>query len=194
VRATFYYDLAGPDAYLAAERLVEVVGGDVEWEPVLLDDVPGGGWPAFRCAAEKEVYRTEVERRAAQQGVQPIRWPPGSPPDTTLAMRVATYAKQIGRGVAFSLAAFRQAFAGGRDLADAETILIAAAACEMRPAAVLKAAELQSVRAGLESAVGRAAAAGVTEVPALVVGGSVFQGPRAPEEAADALAGEAVTA
>jgi 2-hydroxychromene-2-carboxylate isomerase len=192
--ATFYYDLASPHAYLAAERLVEVLGVVPEWEPVLLDDLPGGGSPAFRCAAEEDVYRVEVERRAAEQGVQPIRWPSSWPPDSALAMRIATYAKQIGRGAAFSLAAFRQAFAGGRDLADTDTILIAAAACEMRPAAVLKAAGLESVRAGLESAGRRAAAAGVTEVPALEVGDQVFQGPRAPEEAAAALAAGAVTA
>ena len=59
-------------------------------------------------------------------------------------MRAATYAKQIGRTVAFALAAFRQAFAGGRAL-DADNVLIAAAACEMHPAAVLKAIELRSV-------------------------------------------------
>jgi hypothetical protein len=64
----------------------------------------------------------------------------------------------------------------------------------MRPAAVLKAAGLGSVRAGLESAGRRAAAAGVTEVPALTVGDQVFQGPGAPEEAAGALAAGAVTA
>ena len=54
-------------------------------------------------------------------------------------MLAATYAKQVGRTVAFSLAAFRQAFAGGRDLGDTDTVLIAAAACEMHPAAVLRA-------------------------------------------------------
>ena len=48
-------------------------------------------------------------------------------------MLVATYAKQIGRAVAFSLAAFRQAFAGGRDLGERDNVLIAAAACEMHP-------------------------------------------------------------
>ncbi len=53
-------------------------------------------------------------------------------------MLAATYAKRIGRAVAFSLAAFRQAFAGGRDLADQDTILIAGAACEMHPTALLK--------------------------------------------------------
>ncbi len=53
-------------------------------------------------------------------------------------MLVATYAKSIGRVVPFAQAAFRQAFAGGHSLADTNNVLIAAAACEMHPNAVLK--------------------------------------------------------
>ena len=44
-------------------------------------------------------------------GLPPIRWPEPFPGNTLVAMRAATYAKEIGRAVAFSLAAFRQAFA-----------------------------------------------------------------------------------
>ena len=73
-------------------------------------------------------------------------------------MLAATYAKHVGRAVAFSLAAFRQAFAGGRDLGDHDTVLIAAAACEMHPTAVLKGVGLRSVAAGLASAAKRARA------------------------------------
>ena len=58
-------------------------------------------------------------------------------------MLVATYAKQGGRVVAYSMAAFRQAFAAGRDLGDRDSVLIAAAAAEMHPAAVIKGAELR---------------------------------------------------
>jgi predicted DsbA family dithiol-disulfide isomerase len=82
-------------------------------------------------------------------------------------MLAATYAKRIGRTVAFSLAAFRQAFAGGRDLGDRDTLLIAGAACEMHPAALLKALELRSVADALGQANARAAAAGVETLPAI---------------------------
>ena len=64
----------------------------------------------------------EVERRAAAYGLPPIRWPEPWPGDMLYAMRVATFAKQIGRTVSFSLAAFRQAFAAGRDLAIADNV------------------------------------------------------------------------
>lgn len=180
----FYYDLASPDAYLAAERLVDVMGVVPEWQPLLLADLPGGGsLEAFRCAAERDIYLADVERRAAEQGLQPLRWPPDWPPDSRLAMSVATYAKQIGRAVAFSLAAFRQAFAAARDLSDRDSVVIAAAACEMHPAAVLKAAELRSVREALSAANTAAAELGIRELPAIEVAGEVFQGPDAPERA-----------
>src|SRR5438874_5608291 len=131
-----YYDLVSPEAYLTAERSVEVLGVVPEWQPIHLAQLPGAGAPdAFRCAEERDIFQTELERLAATRGLQPLRWPPGWPTDTTLVMHVATYAKSIGRAVAFSLAAFRQAFAGGRDLADPDSVLIAAAACEMHPAA-----------------------------------------------------------
>ena len=51
------------------------------------------------------------------------------------AMRAATFAAQIGKAASFSLAAFRQAFAAGRDLSDPDNVLLAAAACELHPRA-----------------------------------------------------------
>jgi 2-hydroxychromene-2-carboxylate isomerase len=163
----FYYDLASPDAYLAGERVHETLGEVPEWIPVAL------GGPAFRCAEEEEIYRLETERRAAALGLQPIRWPHPFPADSEFALLAATYAKEIGRAVAFSLAAFRQAFAGGRDLGERDNVLLAAAACEIHPAALVKGAELRSTRRRLEEATAAARAAGVHDVPAVVVDGRV---------------------
>jgi 2-hydroxychromene-2-carboxylate isomerase len=102
-------------------------------------------------------------------------------------MLAATYAKRVGRAVAFSLAAFRQAFAAGRDLGDVNTVLLAAAACEMHPAAVLKGIELRSVRAALEAATMRAQSAGIDTLPAVQVGERVFVAEDGIEQAARAL-------
>ena len=133
----------------------------------------------------------EIERLAAARGMQPLRWPAGWPAEVELALRVATYAKQIGRGVAFSLAAFRQAFAAGRDLSTPDGVVIAAAACEMHPTAVLRSAETRGVREALAAATEEARAAGATRVPALRVGDEVFHGDEGLEAAAQALAGTA---
>jgi 2-hydroxychromene-2-carboxylate isomerase len=124
----------------------------------------------------------------AGHGLQALRWPDPFPFDSLFAMRVATYAKQIGRTVAFALAAYRQAFAGGRSLAEPDNVVIAAAACEMHPAAVLKAAELRGVREALDAATARARALGVRDVPAVWTGERVFHGHADLERAAAALA------
>jgi 2-hydroxychromene-2-carboxylate isomerase len=183
----FYYDFASPDAYLAAERVMHVLGGRdriPEWVPVRLGGLAAGGVGAFRCAEEEQIYREDVEARARGYELQAIRWPEPFPADTGWAMLAATYAKQIGRGVAFSLAAFRQAFAGGRDLGERDNVLIAAAACEMHPAALLKGTELGSIAERLERATADAVAAGVLDVPAVVIDGRVFHGDRELERAA----------
>jgi 2-hydroxychromene-2-carboxylate isomerase len=181
-RAKFLFDLASPLAYLAAERVNHVLGEVPEWVPVRIGEVG-----PFRCAEEVAAYREDVERAARRQELQPLRWPDPFPADSEWAMLAATYAKQIGRAVAFSLAAFRQAFAAGRDLGDRDTVLLAAAAAEMHPTAVIKGAELRGTRARLDAATAAAAEAGVLDVPAVLVGDRVFHGDVGLEAAAVAL-------
>jgi 2-hydroxychromene-2-carboxylate isomerase len=182
--AAFYFDLASPLAYLAAERILQALDGPAEWQPVLARELPGTSYEAFRCEAELDAFREDVARFALAQGLQPLRWPEPFPFDSSLAMRAATYAKGIGRVVPFAQAAFRQAFAGGHDLERTDFVLIAAAACEMHPEAVLRGTELRSVHEQLAQATAEAAAAGVTEVPAVRIGRELFDGARAVEEAA----------
>jgi 2-hydroxychromene-2-carboxylate isomerase len=178
----FYYDLGSPDCYLAAERIMSALPAVPEWEPVF------AGGLDIEPAPERE----RIEALAGELGIQPLRWPEPWPPETLLAMRAATYAKRIGRAVAFSLAAFRQAFAGGRDLAAEDTVLIAGAACEIHPSALLKGVALRSVTEGLEQATGRARASGISALPAIAVDGTVYDGTSAVERAAAALGQSAV--
>jgi 2-hydroxychromene-2-carboxylate isomerase len=161
----FYYDLGSPRCYLLAERIMAELPVVPEWEPVLGADLG---------LREPEPDRAALERIACEHGMQPLRWPRSWPPDAAMATLAATYAKQIGRAVAFSLACFRQAFAGGRDLGDENTVLIAAAACEMHPAAVLKGIATRAVTESLSRAGERARAAGVDRLPAIAVGERTF--------------------
>jgi 2-hydroxychromene-2-carboxylate isomerase len=187
--AAFYFDLASPLAYLAAERVLHALSALAEWQPVLARELgPGAESFALRCEQEGESLREDIERRARALGLQALRWPADFPFDSELAMLVATYAKSIGRTVPFAQAAFRQAFAGGRSLAETDNVLVAAAACEMHPKAVLKGADRASVRGELSRATAVAAAAGVSDVPALRVGERVFVGERAVEDAAAHMA------
>lgn len=184
-RAAFYYDLFSPECYLAAERMLALLPG-VEWIPVLAADLPGADTlVGFRCETDREAFFDRIERVAAARELQPLRWPDPFPSDTAFAMRVATYAHQIGRAVAFSLAAFRQAFAGGRDLGVTDNVLIAAAACELHPRAVAQAAARDSVARALAEATARAAQRGVRDVPAVwLPDGRVFHGDDALDGAA----------
>ena len=82
---------------------------------------------------------------------------------------------------------FRQAFAGGHALDDPDYVLIAAAACEMHPAAVLKGAATRSVAEALRATTAAAAGMGVRILPAISTGGHLFQGEQALERAVESL-------
>jgi len=192
-RPVFYYDLGSPYAYLAAERVnalfVEAVGEPPEWQPVLL----GGlfkrfGRESWGLGLEREAGIRECERRAAERGLPDFRWPEPFPGNTLTAMRAATFAKEIGRTVSFSLAAFRQAFAAGRDLSDPDNIFLAGAAAEIHPRALGAAIERDAIKARLREATERAGDLGVRGVPSVVVGDEVFWGDDRLEEAAAAAA------
>ena len=187
-RATFYFDLGSPYAYLTAERISglfsEAELEQPEWQPILLGGLfqrfDRGSWS---LTPAREEGMAEVERRASAYGLPKIVWPEPWPGNTLIAMRTATYAKQVGRTVSFALAAFRQAFAAGRDLTDPDNVLVAAAACELHPNAVVKAVQTEGVKNALREATDEAAERGVIGVPSLVVGEEVFWGDDRLEEA-----------
>jgi 2-hydroxychromene-2-carboxylate isomerase len=132
----------------------------------------------------------EIQRRAADRGLPEVKYPNGWPVEnySLTPIRAATYAKESGRVVSFSLAAFRQAFAAGRDLSDVDNVLLAAAACELHPNAVLKGIETRSVKDALKRATDEAIERGVTGVPTIAVGDELFWGDDRLEEAAKAAA------
>ena len=144
---------------------MHVLGTVPEFVPVRLDRTGG-----FRCAEEEAIFKAEIEARAAALRADGARWPPELPADTDWAMLVATYAKQTGRVVAYSMAAFRQAFAAGRDLGERDWVLIAAAAAEMHPTAVIKAAALRGIRGAARRRHRGGRGRGRDDVPAVRVG------------------------
>ncbi len=188
--AAFYFDLRSPEAYLAAERALAVLPAPCEWQPILASTLPAAErFDVHRCAREEEIMRENFERRARELELLPLRWPEPFPFDSRFAMLAATYAKRLGKTVAFALAAFRQAYAGGKALDDPDNVLIAAAACEIHPTALLRATQTRAVAGELERASAEALALGVFDVPAVRVGERVLVGERALEEAGALLAG-----
>jgi 2-hydroxychromene-2-carboxylate isomerase len=184
----FYFDLASPECYLSAERIMAVLPLAAEWIPIRGSALPSPGDPAEQ--------QQLVEELSDERSLQAPRWPSPFPFESEQAMLAATYAKQIGRTVPFVPSAFRQAYAGGRALDSDDNIVIAGSACEMHPAALLKGCELRIVRDGLDAATALALERGVRDVPAVWVPGTIggyqlFHGDDQLEAAAAALSEQA---
>jgi 2-hydroxychromene-2-carboxylate isomerase len=196
-RATFYYDFSSPYSYLAAERisgLFAAAGVDQpEWQPIsfghLLLATGRRPW-SFPPDGPASDHLEEIQRRAAERGLPEVIYPKGWPIDNYSLdpARAAIYAKESGRVVSFSLACFRQVFAGGKDMSDVDNVLIAAAACELHPNAVLKGIETQSVKDRLRAATEEALELGVEGIPTVTVGERLFWGDDRLEEAVRASA------
>jgi 2-hydroxychromene-2-carboxylate isomerase len=192
-RATFYYDFNSPYSYLAAERISAVFSEagceQPAWQPISFGHVvqaigktPWSMQPEGPDPGDLE----EARRRAAERGLPEVVYPKGWPVEnySLNPTRAAIYAKESGRVVSFSLACFRQVFAAGRDMSDIDNVLLAAAACELHPNAVLKGIETKSVKEELKRATNEAIELGVTGIPTVSVAGELFWGDERLEDAA----------
>jgi 2-hydroxychromene-2-carboxylate isomerase len=190
--ATFYYDFNSPYSYLAAERIsglfAEAGLEQPEWQPISFGHVlkQSGRTPwSMQPGGADPDHLAEVQARAAERGLPEVLYPEGWPVEnySLNPIRAAIYAKESGRVVSFTLACFRQVFAAGRDMNDIDNVLIAAAACELHPNAVLKGIETRSVKDKLRAATDEAISRGVVGIPTVAVGDQLFWGDDRLEEA-----------
>jgi 2-hydroxychromene-2-carboxylate isomerase len=189
-QATFYFDLGSPFAYLAAERISEVLPEPVAWQPVSLGalfKLAGRASWSLGDPSRRRAGMAEVERRARVYGLAPVRWPDPWPTDYLFAMRVATFAFQVGRGREFTVQAFRHAFQHGRDLGVQEHVLEAAGEVGLDLPAVESAAQDPDVKLALRAATDVAHELGVFGVPTVAVGDELFWGEDRLQAAAAAL-------
>jgi 2-hydroxychromene-2-carboxylate isomerase len=195
--STFYYDFSSPYSYLAAERIsglfAEAGVKQPEWQPISFGHVlKTTGRRPWSFEEDRRTHFGEIQRRAEERGLPEVVYPQGWPMEnySLNPIRAAIYAKESGRVVSFSLACFRQVFAGGRDMSDVDNVLIAAAACELHPNAVLKGIETESVKERLRAATDEAIALGIEGIPTIAVGDELFWGDDQLEEAAQAASGD----
>ncbi len=174
----FYFDLGSPYAYLAAERIGTLIPG-ARWQPILLGGLFRANGRRSWAVDEPDKRRrgmTEVERRAHERGLAPLRWPDPWPGDGLLAMRAATYAQRRERGREFALAAFRQAFVAGQDLSQPERVLAAGEEAGLDHDDLTVALNSPEVKQALRAATDEAHALGVIGVPTAAVAGQLFWG------------------
>jgi 2-hydroxychromene-2-carboxylate isomerase len=188
--ARFYFDLGSPYAYLAAERIAEVLPEPVAWQPVSLGalfKLNGRSSWSLGDPDRREAGMAEVERRALLYGLPAIRWPEPWPTNYLFAMRAATFAFRVGRGRELTVQAFRHAFRDGHDLGVPEHVLAAAADAGLDPHAVRDATGDPEVKGALRAATDAAHGLGVFGVPTIAVGDELFWGDDRLEDAAAAL-------
>ena len=164
---SFFYDLGSPYAWLAAERIFDAV-----WVPVLLGGIfkatGRGSWGETPARTEG---MAEVERRARERGLPPLRWPDPWPNNGLHAMRVAAATDSR----EFALAAFRLHFTEGRPLSDPANVAIAAERARIEPVG-----DKHKLRENTDLAL----ELGVFGVPTVVIGDELFWGDDRLEEAA----------
>jgi 2-hydroxychromene-2-carboxylate isomerase len=184
MKVTFFFDLASPFTYLAAER-VDRLFPALTWRPALTEALHAGD--PLSAGADREAAQAAAEERALQLHM-PMVWPDAYPTGARVAMRVAALAAaEGGHGAPFVLAASRLAFCGGFDLDDPEVLAEAAAAAGLGLPEVLAAAGDRSRDGEMEATALRLLAQGATRLPVLRVGRTLFCGEGRIAEAAAAV-------
>jgi 2-hydroxychromene-2-carboxylate isomerase len=174
----FFFDVACPFSYLAAERIERTLGA-VEW-------VPASGAALREGAAPAQLNRDrlEAEHRAAELRL-PLVWPDPYPVEAPSALRAAARAALLGTGPRFALAAMRLQFCGGFDLEDPEILAEAAAAAGITLEDCFTAVGDESIEESLNATAYGLAMRGVQRLPAVRIGRVWFDGEhRLPEAAA----------
>jgi 2-hydroxychromene-2-carboxylate isomerase len=119
-----------------------------------------------------------IERRAAERGLPPLRWPEPWPGNSLMAMRAAVFG-----GKPLAREAFRVHFVDGRTLDDPASVALAAERAGLDPDAVLEATQDPAIKVALRANTDRALALGAFGVPTVVVDGEVIWGDDRLEEA-----------
>ena len=185
----FRYDFNSPYAYLAAERIEEVLP-DARWEPIafafLLRAQQRTPWSLTEARAPGQA---EVERRAAERGLPPLRWREDWPARcySLDPLRVAWVAAEHGLLSEFSHAAFRRLFVEGEALGGEPTLEVATQVGLDRDTVAEGLTTFGKER--LTAVTQQAIADGVPGVPTVTVDGRHFWGDDQLEAAAAAGSG-----
>jgi 2-hydroxychromene-2-carboxylate isomerase len=186
----FYYDFNSPYAYLAAERIGDLIP-DAEWRPIAfaivlsrlerLDDRLEG--------LDTAPVVAEVSERAAERGLPafapPANWPVES---WSLApLRAALVADERGCLREFSIAAFRKSFVESRSLYELDNVIAAAVEVGLDADEISEGIQRPEIKERLKQNTDEALARGVTGIPTVAVGDELFWGDDHLEEAAAGL-------
>jgi 2-hydroxychromene-2-carboxylate isomerase len=177
----FFFDYASPYSYLASQQVEAVAernGAELRWRPFLLGAVfkATGNTPPISTANKASWLLRDVQEWTSYLGLPPFRVPENFPINSLKANRLGLVAAERGRIVPFTHAAFRAAFAEGKDLADPQVLAGLARVAELDPEQALAKAETQEIKDALRRNTDEALARGAFGAPTFFVGEELFFG------------------
>lgn len=190
VKPLFRFDTNSPFAYLAATRVDDLLGPEVQWQPIafafLLRAQKRAPWSFTEPSRSEGI--AEVEARAAARELPPVTWPPGWPVESYSLepVRAITAAAALGREREMARAAFQRNFVTGEGLRSSELVRACWVQAGLDPGDYD--AALEAAKPALTDATERAISDGVPGVPTVTVAGRHFWGDDRLEEAASAAA------
>jgi 2-hydroxychromene-2-carboxylate isomerase len=177
----FFFDYASPYSYLACqqvEALAQRSGAELRWRPFLLGAVfkATGNVPPISTANKAAWLLRDVQEWTSYLGLPPFRMPENFPINSLKANRLGLVAAEHGRIAPFSHAAFRAAFAEGKDLADPQVLAELARAADLDPEQAIAKAESQEIKDALRRNTDEALARGTFGAPTFFVGDELYFG------------------
>jgi 2-hydroxychromene-2-carboxylate isomerase len=189
-RPALYFDYTSPFAYLACERIDDLIP-DAEWRPFAYPMVlQQRGRLEEVLGRDRNGILATATAQAADRGLPPLAPPPTWPFEgwSLLPLRAALYAEEQGLVREFSKAAFRKLFVESRSLAEEETVRAAAADAGLDPDETITATGQPEIKERLKKRTAEAFERGVNGIPTIAIGDRLFWGDDHLDEAAAAAA------
>ena len=179
----FYFDLASPCSYIAAERLegfAKEVGRETVWKPVVLGGIfkaTGNEMPAR--IKEKAAWMTRDLRMSCQMYGLDFRFPKAFPIRTIAHHRALLAAEAEGGQDALrrlALAFYRAYWGEGHDITQPEWFTAAAASTGLSPELLINANNDEAIKQKLIANTDEAIARGAFGAPTFMIGDQLFWG------------------
>ena len=186
----FFYDFSSPYAYLAALRIDDLLPVEPAWRPIAFGVIVQRiGKVPWSFAPDRGADFEEIDRRATERGLAPLRYPQGWPRETysRTPLLAALIADEAGLLREVSLELFRSMFVEGRGFGDLDATLDAAERAGMNREEVREGIQRPAIKDRLRAVTDQAIARGITGVPTLAVGDGLFWGDDQLEDASAAL-------
>lgn len=177
----FFFDYASTYSYLAChqvEAVAQRTGAELRWRPFLLGAVfkATGNHTPLQIPQKGVYIAKDIQDWLRYLKLPSLVLPESFPANSLKANRMALVAAEHGKVAAFSRAAYRAAFAEGRDLNDPKVLAELAREVGLEPDKALAHIENQEIKDALRRNTEEAVARGAFGAPTFFVGDNMFFG------------------